>query len=81
MLFRSDFILFDKSSMSAIKRFFSSHKSSSNSKGNNTQNQENPSVNTKPTANDKVEIVNDYEEIKENTSPTMDLPSKSVIEK
>lgn len=63
--------------MSALKRFFSSHKTSSTSKINNSQHHENQTSQTKSSSTniaivEKVpvtaETVN-HEEIKENTSP------------
>ncbi|CAF4486810.1 unnamed protein product, partial [Rotaria sp. Silwood2] len=63
--------------MSAIKRFFSSHKTSSNSKVNNSQHHENQTSQTKLSNNiavggEKLIVTNEtveQEEIKENMVP------------
>jgi hypothetical protein len=66
--------------MSAIKRFFSSHKTSSHSKVNHTQNHENPTSENKSSVIEKVPVINDQEEVKENTSPLAELPLKYLIQ-
>lgn len=62
--------------MSAIKRFFSSHKTSSHSKTNPPSNHENQISQTKSTVPDKAHGPPEHDEIKENTSPIAELPSK-----
>jgi hypothetical protein len=62
--------------MSAIKRFFSSHKTSSHSKVNH----ENPTSENKSSVIEKVPVINDQEEVKENTSPLAELPLKYLIQ-
>ena len=62
--------------MSAIKRFFSSHKTSSHSKANPPSNHDHQTSQNKPTVTDKVNGPIEHEEIKENTSPIAELPSK-----
>jgi hypothetical protein len=66
--------------MSAIKRFFSSHKTSSNSKVNNTQQNEIQISQNKSSIIEKVPVINEQEEIKENTSPSIEIPIKYIIE-
>ncbi len=66
--------------MSAIKRFFSSHKTSSNSKVNNTQQHEIQISQNKSSVIEKVPVINEQEEIKENTSPSIEIPLKYIIE-
>jgi len=77
--------------MSAIKRFFSSHKTSSNSKINNHHSQhEIQTSQIKSSSIEKVTVINgtiDQEEIKENTSPSIEslsspdiVPSPSSLE-
>jgi hypothetical protein len=61
--------------MSAIKRFFSSHKNSSSSKVHHPQNHEN-----KSSVIEKVPVINEQEEVKENTSPVAELPLKYLIQ-
>ncbi|CAF0756325.1 unnamed protein product [Rotaria sordida] len=74
--------------MSAIKRFFSSHKTSSNSKVNNSQHHDNQTSQNKSSNNtvisggdgEKLTETNEtieQEEIKENITPTMEIPMKS----
>jgi len=68
--------------MSAIKRFFSSHKTSSNSKVNNIQQNDNQISQTKSSNNiTVVEKVGtgtvEHEEIKENMAPPP-FPSKEI---
>ncbi|CAF4112016.1 unnamed protein product, partial [Rotaria magnacalcarata] len=71
--------------MSAIKRFFSSHKTTSNSKINSSQHHENQTSQNKSSNNtivtiEKIPVTNetfDHEEIKENTTPTTEMPIKS----
>ncbi|CAF1483535.1 unnamed protein product, partial [Rotaria sordida] len=75
--------------MSAIKRFFSSHKTSSNSKVNNSQHHDNQTSQNKSSNNtvisgggdgEKLTETNEtveQEEIKENMTPTMEIPMKS----
>jgi hypothetical protein len=69
--------------MSAIKRFFTSHKTSSNSKVNiNNQQNETQTSQNKSSIIEKVTVINetiDQEEIKENTSPSIDIASKYII--
>jgi hypothetical protein len=66
--------------MSAIKRFFSSHKTSSNSKVNHPQNHENSTSQNKSSVIEKLPVTNEQEEVKENTSPLAELPLKYSIE-
>ena len=66
--------------MSAIKRFFSSHKTSSHSKNNSTSNHDTQTSQSKPVVTDKVTVLVDHDESKENTSPIAELPSKYVNE-
>jgi hypothetical protein len=65
--------------MSAIKRFFSSHKTSSNSKINHNLQHENQTLQNKSSVIEKV-TVTEHEEIKENTSPSTELPLKYIIQ-
>jgi len=65
--------------MSAIKRFFSSHKTSSNSKVNNIQQNEIQISQNKSSIIEKVPVINEQEEIKENTSPSIEIPLKPDI--
>ena len=65
--------------MSAIKRFFSSHKTSSNSKVNPHLQQENQTAQTKASVIEKGPTT-DHDESKENTSPSIELPSKYGIQ-
>jgi len=67
--------------MSAIKRFFSSHKTSSNSKVNNHPQQNETQISqNKSSVIEKVPVTNDQEEIKENTSPAIEIPLKYIIQ-